>query len=411
MAIDSMKATSAMTTAADISASTASKLMVGTRSAGSPARDAADDLAAAGQRQPAGAEFVHAPLAPAGGHALRRLAGDVERAVLRALEAQQPDVAPQPLVGDRHALDVEFGQMKLVAQRRRRSHVAAADLAQARGERRDLRLQLVDRGLDRAVRDDERARAVVADRVDAGIGRPRVAGEVADDDRHGHRDQHAQPGQAGDALQTQHQRQRQQRHRHGRQVGVRQVAEHFPDVGEEGVAAPLGDAEQEVELRQRDDDRRGVHEAQDHRVRDEVDDGAEPERAERELDGADHQRQQQRQLDVLVGERHRQRRQRRRRHQRDDGHRAGGELARRTPERTQDRRHEGDVQPEVHRQPRQLRIGHGLGHQHQRAGDAGDDVAAQHDRGDREPGEKGEYPLQPRAAAAAGIRRGHDTAW
>ena len=110
---------------------------------------------------------------------------------------------------------------------------------------------------------------------------------------------------------------------------------------------------------------------------------------EGELDDADHQGQQQGQADVFLGERHRQRGDGGGGHQGDDGHRPGGQLPRRTPQGAQNGRHEGDIEAEIDRQAGQLRVGHGLGHQHQRAGDAGDQVAAQDDRIDREPGEKG----------------------
>ena len=43
----------------------------------------------------------------------------------------------------------------------------------------------------------------------------------------------------------------------------------------------------------------------------------------------------------------------------------------------------------MERQPGKLGIGHGLGHQHQGAGNAGNQVAAQDQRRNRKPGEKG----------------------
>ncbi len=97
-----------------------------------------------------------------------------------------------------------------------------------------------------------------------------VAHQRGDDDRY----QHAGFRQRLDLLQTQHQRQRESRHGQRRQVGVREIGRHLPDILEEDIRAALGDAQQHVELRQRDDDRRSVHEAEDHRVGNEIDDGA-----------------------------------------------------------------------------------------------------------------------------------------
>ena len=119
----------------------------------------------------------------------------------------------------------------------------------------------------------------IGDLLGLALGLVLEADQSADQDGHHHGDQHAGLGQRLDLLQPQHQDQGEDRHGQRGQMGLRQIAEHLPDVLEEGIAAPLGDAQQHVELRQGDDDRRRIHEAQNHRVRDEIDDGAQLEDA------------------------------------------------------------------------------------------------------------------------------------
>ena len=109
-------------------------------------------------------------------------------------------------------------------------------------------------------------------------------------------------------------------------MGLGQVAEHLPDVHQEGVAAALGDTQQHVELGQGDDDGRRVHEAEDDRVGDEVDDGPQFQDPQAELDEAHQEGQDQSQADEFLGEGHGEGGDGRRRHQGDDGDRSGGQL-------------------------------------------------------------------------------------
>jgi hypothetical protein len=123
-------------------------------------------------------------------------------------------------------------------------------------------------------------------------------------------------------------------------------------------------------------------------MRGEVDDAAEREQTHAELDDTHHQGQQQHHADEFVAHGYGQRGHGSGGHERDDRHRAGGQLPRRPPENTEDGRHQGGIETEMNRQPGQLRIGHGLRHQHQRTGDPGDQVAAQNDGIDGKPGEE-----------------------
>ena len=85
-----------------------------------------------------------------------------------------------------------------------------------------------------------------------------------------------------------------------RDVGLADLLQHAPDVQNEVFAAPHRNTEKLVELRQADDDRGGIGESDNDGVRKEIDYYAEFEYAQRELDDANHQRQQDRQRDELA---------------------------------------------------------------------------------------------------------------
>jgi hypothetical protein len=146
-----------------------------------------------------------------------------------------------------------------------------------------------------------------------------------------HRHQHVGPARQV-AFHEQHQRQGSHAHGQGGPVGLPRLQQHVVDVAEEVLAAVHGHAQQFVELGQGDDDGRRVGETNDHRVGQEVDDGAQAEQPQGELDDADHQGQQDGQGDVLFRAGRRQRRQGRSGKQGDDGHRPGGKLPRRSPQ-------------------------------------------------------------------------------
>ena len=80
-----------------------------------------------------------------------------------------------------------------------------------------------------------------------------------------------------------------------------QVLQHFPDILEKEITAPFGNAEQHIQLGKADDDGRGVHETENDRVRDEIDDTAELDHSENKLDTAHQKGEEQGQTDVALG--------------------------------------------------------------------------------------------------------------
>ena len=192
-------------------------------------------------------------------------------------------------------------------------------------------------------------------------------------------------------------------HRQRRQVGIADQLEHLPDVAQEGLRAAHRHADQLVDLGQRDDDRRSIGEADDHRMGQEIHHDAQLEHTEGQLDHADHQRQHDGQRNELFAAGDGQRRQRRGSQQRDHGHRAGAKLVRGTPEGRHRNRQEGRVKPVVGGHPRQLGIGHGLRHQYQGDGDARYEVGAQRRPGIGKPAQEGQEALQQLRAHVAGM--------
>ena len=114
-----------------------------------------------------------------------------------------------------------------------------------------------------------------------------------------HGDEDTGFGQHRNLFHRQHQDETKNRHGQGGQVRLGEILQHFPDILEEKVAASLWDAEQHVQLGKADDDRRGVHETQDDRMRDEIDYAAEFDHAKNELDEAHQQGKQQGQTDIF----------------------------------------------------------------------------------------------------------------
>ena len=166
-------------------------------------------------------------------------------------------------------------------------------------------------------------------------------------------------------------------HRQGRHMRIANLLQHAPDVLDEMLGATHRHADQLIHLRQADDYGRGIGKTDDHRMREKVDDHTELESAERQLHQAHHQRQHDRQGNELLGAHRRQWRQARCRQQRDHRHRPAAELVRRSPQRGHHHRQEGRVEAIVGRHAGELSVGHRLRHQHQRHGQAGDEVRAQ----------------------------------
>ena len=168
------------------------------------------------------------------------------------------------------------------------------------------------------------------------------------------------------------------------------MAKHLPDIHEEKIAPPLGNTKEHINLGEADNQRRRVHEAKNYRVGNKVDRIAQLDQTKHQLNAARHEGEEQGQADIIRRPRSSQGRDRGCGHQREDGHRPGGQLPGRTPHRANDGRYQGGVEAKLQGQAGQLGIGHGLGHQHQRAGDTGHQVCAQHQGRDRKPGDKGE---------------------
>ena len=160
-------------------------------------------------------------------------------------------------------------------------------------------------------------------------------------------------------------------------MGLGQMAEHFPDIFQEKLAAALGNTQKHVQLGQADNDGRRVHEPKNDRMRDEIDDGPELDQAQKKLNKAHQHGQEQGQGYIFRGVGHGQRRDRSGGHEGNDGHRPCGQLPRRAPQSPHNGRNKGRIQTEIQGQTRKLGIGHGLGHQDQSAGDAGHEVGAQ----------------------------------
>ncbi len=79
-----------------------------------------------------------------------------------------------------------------------------------------------------------------------------------------------------------------------------EVRQHVPRVGEEVLALARGNAEQTRQLRQADDDRGGVDEPHENRVRQQIEEHSEPQRAEGDLEEPRQQREDHRALHERV---------------------------------------------------------------------------------------------------------------
>ena len=132
------------------------------------------------------------------------------------------------------------------------------------------------------------------------------------------------------------------------------------------------------EVVQGDDDGGGVGKAVDHRVRQKIDHQPQPQDAQCQLKYTDHEGQQDGVGNVSGTPCGGQRRQGGRCHQGNHRYRAGGQLARGAEYGGDDAGQERGIQPVVRRKTGQLRIRHGLRDQHQRHGQPGHRVGAQH---------------------------------
>ena len=379
--------------------------------------DVADHGAAATEFYLAVLDTLDMPVATVGLDARWRRVLRIEHGALLfvglgAQELHLVDVMHALLVGGFQAGKVQFRQFDPVFQVGRGTGIVKFfRLPQLDGHGRDIGGETADLVGGMGILGHKRSDLRIGDVLRRAFALVLITRQYAHQDGGDHGNQHAGLGQGRNLVQAHHHRQSENGHGQRRPMGLRQEGEHFPHVEQEGIAAALGDAQQHVELRHGDDDGGGIHEAEDHRVRHEVDDGAEFDYSERELDDADHQGEQQRQGDVVIGEGHRERRHGGGGHQGNDGHGAGKKLPRGTPHGAEYGRDKGRIEAEIQRQPRQLCVRHRLGHQYQPAGDAGDQVTAQDDGIDREPGEKGEETQQQLVVGRHGNPRSVAVRW
>jgi len=183
-------------------------------------------------------------------------------------------------------------------------------------------------------------------------------------------------------------------HRQRHPVRIAHPLDNTPDVIDEGFGTPHRHADQLVDLRQTDNHRRCIGKANDDRMREEVHHHTEFEHAQHQLDDANHQREHDGQGHESIRARCRQRCKRRGCQQRRYRHRASPELVRRAPHGRHHHRQEGRIEAVVRRQTSELRIGHRLGDQYQRHGQAGHEIGFQDIASKRQPGEKREKFLR-----------------
>jgi hypothetical protein len=136
-------------------------------------------------------------------------------------------------------------------------------------------------------------------------------------------------------------------------------------------------AEQRAELAGRDDERRRRGEAAEHRLRQEVDDEPEAERAHRELNDADHHREGGRGDDHGLPAEQRHAAERGGDEQRVHRHRPDRELGRAAEHRVDERRGDRGVEADDRRQAGEHRVGHRLRDEHHRRRQARRQVAGQ----------------------------------
>jgi len=166
----------------------------------------------------------------------------------------------------------------------------------------------------------------------------------------GERDRDQHTGQLGcKFFQPEHDGKGRHPDKQGRQMGVADLQQHPPDVLDEVFATPHRDTEQLVELGQTNDQRSGIGEADDHRMRKKIDHDTELERPQHELNDADNQRHQNRQRNELAGAGSCQRRQGGSGQQRNHRHRPSGKLRRRSPQRCDDARQKRRIETIIRR--------------------------------------------------------------
>ena len=159
-----------------------------------------------------------------------------------------------------------------------------------------------------------------------------------------------------------------------RQVGRTGMLHDLPDRGQHRQRRRKHDTQQRRQLRQPDQQCRGIVESDQHRVRQKIEQHAQAQRAEHELDRAgqqcEHDRAGEELFSAGVGER----RNAGRRQQRTQGHGSGRELRQRAEQRAHDGRQQHGIQAPVGGDAGQLRIGERLRRRHQRDRQAGNDI-------------------------------------
>ena len=168
------------------------------------------------------------------------------------------------------------------------------------------------------------------------------------------------------------------------------------------------DAEEGVELRGHDQQRRAGGESDDDRVRDEVDEAPEAREPHRELDRADEhaKREHQRHVVGSAG-----RGERRDRGEHDERQRVGGaadEMPRRSPQRRDDRRDHRAIEAILRRQPGERRVGDALRQHDERADEPGLRVRAERRARRSGAARRGTAGSGRSGAALKGARRGRE---
>jgi hypothetical protein len=292
-----------------------------------PRGDLADHVAAGGQRHLAVLEALEAPCALLGGGAGRQPVAMVVQRPVRGLHLDQGlgvDLQPAGVVLLLQVVDAHLQHVDLRAQR------LQCGLGRVRGlgpgQRAAPFLDLGGQGLALLVGAGEG----VDHAAHLGVGHPLHGGLVdaleadrraqagADDDRQEHRGHLGQPTE-----EHPHHEAGADGEDHRRQVGLVGALQQRGHVAHEAAGAGVGHVHDEAQLRQADDDRGGVGEADQHRVRHQVDDAPQLEGAHQQAQHPHHEGEQDGQGDELVRTGQGERGDGRRRHQRQHDHRPG----------------------------------------------------------------------------------------
>ena len=241
--------------------------------------------------------------------------------------------------------------------------------------------------------DDQGGDGQVADQRATHVGEPegrKGVGDVADDahttglevedldHEDGRHHDHEGGGESwGEALESHERSKGSQPERQGRDVHAVERANDFGDGLVEVVLPWDRDAEQVLDLREADDDggRRG--EADEHRVRQEVDEESQATDTERDVGEADHQGEQRGRCQIPGGPLLHEGGERVGGEQRHDGDRPDRELPGGAEQGVDQDRHRRGVEPDLGGQAREQRVGHRLGHEHGGDREAGGEIRAQ----------------------------------